>query len=247
MSSTFQGLRISGAPARSRGGRSRSSVPVAKTKGTPRRFSSRPISKDVSPRRSMSSEAACGDVLARHLPAFALADLEALKTEGPRIDALFNRYADCLLAQIFQAGACNASHTIEPRVAKWLIAACDRTGSNALSLTQDQLAGLRVRSRGAPAFRYGPRRRLSGVVMPRAVSAAAGHGVVPDDRDRRVRAEPNRAPPVVRTSDVVGRAMRETMMTASSHPRSRFSPASVRRAGADAAPCRRGACQQLRA
>lgn len=102
-------------------------------------------------------EGAIGGIVSRgHLPAFALAvvqyegcfarialsDLETLKAEEPRIEALFNRYADCLLAQIFQAGACNASHTIEQRAAKWLIAACDRTGSDELSLTQDQLAGL---------------------------------------------------------------------------------------------------------
>ncbi|NLH80080.1 MAG: Crp/Fnr family transcriptional regulator [Phyllobacteriaceae bacterium] len=102
-------------------------------------------------------EGAVGGIVSRgHLPAFALAvvqfdgcfgrislsELEALKTREPRIAALFNRYADCLVAQIFQAGACNASHTIEQRAAKWLIAACDRTGSDELSLTQDQLAGL---------------------------------------------------------------------------------------------------------
>lgn len=102
-------------------------------------------------------EGAVGGIVSRgHLPAFALAivqfdgcfgriplnELEALKTKEPRIASLFNRYADCLLAQIFQAGACNASHTIEQRAAKWLIAACERTGSDELSLTQDQLAGL---------------------------------------------------------------------------------------------------------
>lgn len=102
-------------------------------------------------------EGAIGGIVSRgHLPAFALAvvqfegcfgriplnDLEALKAQEPRIDALFNRYADCLVAQIFQAGACNASHTIEQRAAKWLAAACDRTGSDELTLTQDQLAGL---------------------------------------------------------------------------------------------------------
>lgn len=102
-------------------------------------------------------EGAVGGIVSRgHLPAFALAvvqfdgcfgrisltELEALKTREPRIAELFNRYADCLVAQIFQAGACNASHTIEQRAAKWLIAACERTGSDELSLTQDQLAGL---------------------------------------------------------------------------------------------------------
>lgn len=102
-------------------------------------------------------EGAVGGIVSRgHLPAFALAvvqfegcfgrlplaELEALKAKEPRIESLFNRYADCLVAQIFQAGACNATHTIEQRAAKWMIAACERTGTDELSLTQEQLAGL---------------------------------------------------------------------------------------------------------
>jgi CRP-like cAMP-binding protein len=71
-----------------------------------------------------------------------LKELERLKNENPRIKGLFARYADCLLAQIFQATACNATHTLEQRAAKWLLAATDRTGSPDISLTQEQLAGL---------------------------------------------------------------------------------------------------------
>jgi len=33
------------------------------------------------------------------------------------------RYADCMLAQIFQSTACNAIHSIEQRTAKWIISA----------------------------------------------------------------------------------------------------------------------------
>ena len=102
-------------------------------------------------------EGAIGGIVSRgHLPAFALAvvlfggtfarmslnDLEALKAKEPAIDSLFNRYADCLLAQVFQASACNASHSIQQRAARWLIAASERTGSDELTLTQEQLAGL---------------------------------------------------------------------------------------------------------
>lgn len=97
-----------------------------------------------------------GIVSGGYLPAFALAvvqfdggfaripltRLEELKRSSPRIEALFNRYADCLLAQIFQSGACNATHTIEQRAAKWLLAASERTGSDEITLTQEQLAGL---------------------------------------------------------------------------------------------------------
>lgn len=102
-------------------------------------------------------EGAIGGIVSRgHLPAFALAvvlfggtfarislnDLDALKAAEPAIESLFNRYADCLLAQVFQASACNASHSILQRAARWLVAASERTGSDELTLTQDQLAGM---------------------------------------------------------------------------------------------------------
>jgi transcriptional regulator with XRE-family HTH domain len=102
-------------------------------------------------------EGALGGIVSRgRLPAFARADvqfggpalkgevaaLEAAKRQAPALDGLFARYADCLLAQVFQAVACNAAHTIEQRAAKWLIAAAERTGAPRLLLTQDQLAAM---------------------------------------------------------------------------------------------------------
>ncbi len=69
-------------------------------------------------------------------------ELEAAKGVSPFIRTLFVRYADCLLAQVFQSVACNAVHTIEQRAARWLLAAMDRTGEETFSLTQDQLAGM---------------------------------------------------------------------------------------------------------
>ena len=71
-----------------------------------------------------------------------LRSLEEAKTESPALRQLFARYADCLMAQMFQSTACNAIHSIEQRVAKWLVAALDRAGDHVLPLTQDQLAGL---------------------------------------------------------------------------------------------------------
>lgn len=68
--------------------------------------------------------------------------LEQLKDENRRIANLFNRYADCLLAQIFQSTACNAAHTIEQRSAKWLISAADRMGKPELPFTHEQLGAL---------------------------------------------------------------------------------------------------------
>ena len=72
----------------------------------------------------------------------ASVDLERVKDESPEIRVLFARYADCMMAQVFQSVACNASHTIEQRAAKWLCAAIDRTGEHDLSMTQEQLASM---------------------------------------------------------------------------------------------------------
>jgi len=66
--------------------------------------------------------------------------LEEAKLKSGALRNLFDRYADCLLAQIFQSTACNAAHTIEQRAAKWILATMDRTGNSNLPLTQEQIA-----------------------------------------------------------------------------------------------------------
>ena len=69
--------------------------------------------------------------------------LEAAKARSPTLRNIFARYADCMLAQIFQSTACNAIHSIEQRTAKWIIAAMERTGdANSVPLTHEQLATL---------------------------------------------------------------------------------------------------------
>lgn len=100
-------------------------------------------------------EGAAGGIVSQgRLPAYAraevqfpgpflraeLTELERVKLKSLSLRHLFTRYADCLMAQIFQAVACNAAHNIEQRTAKWLISAMDRTGAPAIPLTQEQLA-----------------------------------------------------------------------------------------------------------
>lgn len=68
--------------------------------------------------------------------------LEILKSNSPGIRDLLSRYADCLLAQIFQSVGCNAVHDLEKRAAKWLTAAVDRTGTNHVVMTQEQFGSL---------------------------------------------------------------------------------------------------------
>lgn len=102
-------------------------------------------------------EGAVGGIVSQgRLPAFARAvvqnagpllridvsEVERAKSASPALRNLFARYADCLLAQIFQSVACNAAHSIEQRTAKWLLAAADRTGEPSIRLTHEQLAGM---------------------------------------------------------------------------------------------------------
>jgi DNA-binding transcriptional regulator YhcF (GntR family) len=69
--------------------------------------------------------------------------LNTAKTKSATLRNIFARYADCMLAQIFQSTACNAIHSIEQRTAKWIISAMERTdGDNVVPLTHEQLATL---------------------------------------------------------------------------------------------------------
>ena len=69
--------------------------------------------------------------------------LDAAKSGSASLRNVFARYADCMLAQIFQSTACNAIHSIEQRTAKWILAAMERTGDeSSVPLTHEQLATL---------------------------------------------------------------------------------------------------------
>jgi CRP-like cAMP-binding protein len=102
-------------------------------------------------------EGAVGGIVSQgRLPAYARAEvqfsgqflrmeaaaLEQAKMQSLSLRHLFARYADCMVAQIFQAVACNGAHTIEQRTAKWLLAAMVRTGDHDVPLTQEQLAAM---------------------------------------------------------------------------------------------------------
>jgi DNA-binding transcriptional regulator YhcF (GntR family) len=68
--------------------------------------------------------------------------LNAAKTRSVTLRNIFARYADCMLAQMFQSTACNAIHSIEQRTAKWIISAMERVGGDNVPLTHDQFATL---------------------------------------------------------------------------------------------------------
>jgi hypothetical protein len=72
-----------------------------------------------------------------------IAKLDAAKTQSKTLRNIFARYADCMLAQIFQSTACNAIHSIEQRTAKWILAAMERTdGEDSVPLTHEQFSTL---------------------------------------------------------------------------------------------------------
>jgi hypothetical protein len=73
----------------------------------------------------------------------SIGKLDAAKATSRTLSNVFSRYADCMLAQIFQSTACNAIHSIEQRTAKWIVSAMERTdGDNIVPLTHEQLATL---------------------------------------------------------------------------------------------------------
>jgi hypothetical protein len=102
----------------------------------------------------VGSEGAVGGIVSNgNVPAFATCHVQVsgrflrIKTaalEQCKLDSLslrhwFSRYSDCLLAQIFQTAACNATHTIMQRTAKWLLAGLARTGGTEFEMTRISL------------------------------------------------------------------------------------------------------------
>jgi DNA-binding transcriptional regulator YhcF (GntR family) len=72
-----------------------------------------------------------------------VAKLDAAKARSATLSNVFARYADCMLAQMFQSTACNAIHSIEQRTAKWIVSAMERAdGDDVVPLTHEQLATL---------------------------------------------------------------------------------------------------------
>src|SRR4051794_32442492 len=107
--------------------------------------------------------------------------LHAAKAKSPTLNNVFSRYADCMLAQIFQSTACNAIHSIEQRTAKWIMAAMERTYcEDAVPLTHEQLGTLLGVGRSY----------ISGVLKP-----LKGEGVL----------EPRRGSILVRNREALGK------------------------------------------
>lgn len=53
---------------------------------------------------------------------------------------VIHRYSQALMAFVMQSAACNAAHSIEQRLARWLLVAQDRMGADEFLLTQEFIA-----------------------------------------------------------------------------------------------------------
>jgi CRP-like cAMP-binding protein len=70
-------------------------------------------------------------------------DAERLRTiadGSPALRSLLMRHEQVLFAQSQQSAACNASHSVETRMCRWLMRMRDLADSDDLTLTQDFLA-----------------------------------------------------------------------------------------------------------
>ena len=52
------------------------------------------------------------------------------------------KYAQLVLLQTSQSGACNAQHSVKQRLARWLLLACDGLGSTLVPVPQQMLGRL---------------------------------------------------------------------------------------------------------
>jgi len=65
---------------------------------------------------------------------------EHMINDHPPIRSLIGAHEQALFAQAQQSAACNVSHDLESRLARWLLRVADLHGSDRLTLTQENLA-----------------------------------------------------------------------------------------------------------
>ncbi|HJT19492.1 MAG TPA: Crp/Fnr family transcriptional regulator [Nitrospira sp.] len=69
-----------------------------------------------------------------------------IKNPRSKLSRILYRYAQALFVQVAQHAACNATHQIRQRCARWLLMTHDRVGTDEFQLTQDflsQMLGVR--------------------------------------------------------------------------------------------------------
>jgi CRP-like cAMP-binding protein len=95
-----------------------------------------------------AAESLCDDVSATDaavlLPGTAsiveMAEFRTLAAQNAALRNLVARHEQALGAQVQQSTACNTSHSVEARLSRWLLRACDLWDGTALPMTQELLA-----------------------------------------------------------------------------------------------------------
>jgi CRP-like cAMP-binding protein len=72
--------------------------------------------------------------------AIELADFRIAAAQSPALRGLVTRHGEALLAQAQQTAACNAVHSVEARLSRWLLRARNLHDGRTLPLTQESLA-----------------------------------------------------------------------------------------------------------
>lgn len=70
------------------------------------------------------------------------ADFRAECETGGKLPRLLQRYVFSLMTQISQSAACNRFHSVDARLARWLLMTRDRTTSDELHITQEFLSNM---------------------------------------------------------------------------------------------------------
>jgi CRP-like cAMP-binding protein len=65
--------------------------------------------------------------------------LRAAMERSPRISEVMHRYCVWKMSCAIRNGACNAIHSVEQRLARWLLTCCDELGEDEIRLSQDIL------------------------------------------------------------------------------------------------------------
>lgn len=112
-------------------------------------------------------------------------DTQAMRGTGHaplHLQRLLNGYVGALLIQVAQTGVCNRFHSVEARLARWLLMSHDRIGSPNLIATQESIAhllGVRRSSITAAA---------RSLLLCKAISYSRGHIEVLDHGSLTARA-----------------------------------------------------------
>lgn len=84
------------------------------------------------------SETMCQSPGAAHR--MSVAALQRVLLQAPQLRKLLFKYIHALHVQVSQTAVCNTHHEVSQRLARWLLAAHDRSGVPELSLTQELVA-----------------------------------------------------------------------------------------------------------